>query len=399
MPAGRSADGAGHADDPLAAQVLRDSVRLGGLLRVEDDLHDALAIAQVDERDAAVVARCATHPHSVDLAAGVARREARRTRACASRSRSRHRSVHPSSLGQRAATSASGTASASPSSSRRSVTAPSASSCSPMIAANCGVGAVGHLQLRLQRTLLVRSRPPSPAARSSATSARAAARAALADRDHVASSGGSLGGGDPFVGHASSTRSRPIAEPDARHARTAERFGEPVVPAARRTGWPAARCRPLHRVADELERGSRVVVEAPHERGVMTGASPAARTPATTAVEMRVARVAEVLEHDGRARRDDPHASSLQSSTRSGLSSKPVLVLLTELLRVRAQVRDRAARGRRAGTPRRRSSSAPAVASAARATAGTRRRARSPRRRRPGASVPNTSTPNCRCSR
>ena len=73
MPAGRARTGAGHADHPLAAKVLGDQVRLGGLLRVEDHLDHALAIAQIDERDPAVIPTMRHPAAQGHLAAGIAR--------------------------------------------------------------------------------------------------------------------------------------------------------------------------------------------------------------------------------------------------------------------------------------------------------------------------------------
>ena len=48
------ANAAAHADDVFVAQLL--GLGEAGLLRVEDDLRDAVAIAQVDEDQAAVIA-------------------------------------------------------------------------------------------------------------------------------------------------------------------------------------------------------------------------------------------------------------------------------------------------------------------------------------------------------
>ena len=54
-------DLAGDADHVLGAHPLGERVRLRRFLRVEDDLQDARAVAQVDEHQAAVVA-AAVHP-------------------------------------------------------------------------------------------------------------------------------------------------------------------------------------------------------------------------------------------------------------------------------------------------------------------------------------------------
>ena len=53
--------GAGRPDDVLGAQPLGQTVRLGGAARVEDELHETGAVAQVDEDEVAVVAP-ARHP-------------------------------------------------------------------------------------------------------------------------------------------------------------------------------------------------------------------------------------------------------------------------------------------------------------------------------------------------
>jgi hypothetical protein len=53
---GTGAHPAGHPDDILAPQLLGTGVRLGRVFGVEYDLHHAVAVAKVDEGDAAVVA-------------------------------------------------------------------------------------------------------------------------------------------------------------------------------------------------------------------------------------------------------------------------------------------------------------------------------------------------------
>ncbi|MNS62137.1 hypothetical protein D3C72_951870 [compost metagenome] len=56
LPGGASVDHAADADDELVAGRIGDGVGLRVGLRVEDDLHEARAIAQIDEDDPAVVA-------------------------------------------------------------------------------------------------------------------------------------------------------------------------------------------------------------------------------------------------------------------------------------------------------------------------------------------------------
>ena len=60
MPAGRSRTRARHLDHELAAQLVGDGERLRRV-GIAHDLHEAFAVAQVDEDDAAVVAP-AVHP-------------------------------------------------------------------------------------------------------------------------------------------------------------------------------------------------------------------------------------------------------------------------------------------------------------------------------------------------
>ena len=69
------ADLAGDADAPLAAQVARDIV--GRLVEglVEDELRDAVAVAQVDEHAAAVIAVRLDPPGQDDLLADIASAE------------------------------------------------------------------------------------------------------------------------------------------------------------------------------------------------------------------------------------------------------------------------------------------------------------------------------------
>jgi len=53
---------AGHADDEFVAQLFRDGEGRGAI-GIADDLHQALAIAQIDENNAAVIAQ-SVHPAS-----------------------------------------------------------------------------------------------------------------------------------------------------------------------------------------------------------------------------------------------------------------------------------------------------------------------------------------------
>ena len=153
-----------HADHPLAAQVLGGGVRLGGLLRMEDDLDDALAVAQVDERDPAVVATVRDPAAQRDLARR--RRSARSSPHAWVRIAvaSGDRSVMPIRRRRRdaPATSASGTAVC------VAVVHPTQrhGAVGELLLADDrregGVGAVGHLELRLQRTILVRRSAADP---------------------------------------------------------------------------------------------------------------------------------------------------------------------------------------------------------------------------------------------
>ena len=62
---------AADADHPLAAQRFGDLVRLGRGVGVEHDLRDAVAVAQIDERDRAVVAAIGHPAEQHDLLADV----------------------------------------------------------------------------------------------------------------------------------------------------------------------------------------------------------------------------------------------------------------------------------------------------------------------------------------
>ena len=48
-------NGAFHSDDPLTARVRKGSVRLGSDRRINNHLHDAVAVTKVDEDEAAVI--------------------------------------------------------------------------------------------------------------------------------------------------------------------------------------------------------------------------------------------------------------------------------------------------------------------------------------------------------
>ena len=54
-PLGAGVDGAAHLHDPFAAERLGGGVGLGRKLGVEDDLHQAVPVPQVDEDQPAVV--------------------------------------------------------------------------------------------------------------------------------------------------------------------------------------------------------------------------------------------------------------------------------------------------------------------------------------------------------
>ena len=121
--------------DPLATKLLRGGVRHGSVVRMEHGLHDALAIAQVDERHAAVVAAVGDPAAQRHLVAGMRQAElAARVRP--HRGDHRGRIHHGASRRSRPASSSVATVSCSPSARRRSVTTPPASSRSPTIAAN-----------------------------------------------------------------------------------------------------------------------------------------------------------------------------------------------------------------------------------------------------------------------
>ena len=67
-------------DDVLGAQVLGDGERVAGGLRVDDELHEPRAVAQVDEDQPAVVAAAMDPAGDADLGADSARRSGRRPR-------------------------------------------------------------------------------------------------------------------------------------------------------------------------------------------------------------------------------------------------------------------------------------------------------------------------------
>ena len=65
MPAGRARTSAGDLQAELVAHFLGDRERRGAV-RVADDLHQAFAVAQVDEDHAAVVAAAMRPAHQRD---------------------------------------------------------------------------------------------------------------------------------------------------------------------------------------------------------------------------------------------------------------------------------------------------------------------------------------------
>ena len=405
---GAIAHRAGDADHPLAAELLRRRVGRRRVLGVEHDLHDALAVAKVDERDAAVVAAVGHPPAERHLVAGVRRPAARRT--CAVRIAVAHRRalgrwVVASDLRRRAAEPRPRRRAAPSSASRRraraSVTVPSASS----------------RPRRSRRS----PRPRGPPA-SSAPSSAAPRTAAI--------------GRDPRARGAPSTSARtrrasgvPIADDEraaaaraaARHTFALERQQHPIEPhrepdprasaarraprRARRIGRRANRVRLLGRQHRRRPTRTRCACSS---RGPRTSggvehrtSTPAASSPARTAAKCVGARLAEALGDRRRAgeRRRPARRRPCSRAPAAGSSAQPLPVLVVELGRGAPRGTRPAPRGRPGGT-----SSSPIEFSCTsyargRGRAGTGRRATITSTSAPGAAVPITSTPNCRYSR
>ena len=132
---------------------------------MEHELHQPLAVPEVDERHAAVVPAAPHPPAEGDPFAGVlgselaARVRPHRRPELAHRIAPRpHRSAAQSVRESQFTTSPIGTSSCSPSARRFRIAVPAATSRSPRITRVRGARAVGHLELRLQGPLLERGR-------------------------------------------------------------------------------------------------------------------------------------------------------------------------------------------------------------------------------------------------
>ena len=303
-----------HSPRSACAAACASAASLG----VEHDLDHAFAVAQVDERHAAVVAPVGHPPAERDLRARVARRGARRTGACASRSAAsvtanalRRAVSHP--RGRRPAPSPARRRPC-----RRSVTVRRRARARPRIAANVRAAAVGDLELRLERALLERhvrgDAPRRGAPRPSPGRDRARPRRSRRRRRRPRPPPAAR---RPSAAIARSTRSKPHPEPHARHVRPAERLGQPVVTPAAEQG-PLLRGQPRpRRTRTRSSCSSRARGRA---SGSSAGSIPAAPSPARTASKCAAQasqRWSVILGASAATRR---HASSLQSSTRIGLS-------------------------------------------------------------------------------
>ena len=127
-------------------------------------------------------------------------------------------------------------------------------------------GAVGHLELRLERPFLVRQIGGEPRVAELAHEARGRRARRLGERDDVHVERRLAGRGDALVPQRDQHALETHAEADARHVRTAEQLRHPVVPSAAEQGGLLGVAALLHRVGNELERGAHVVVEAPDDR-------------------------------------------------------------------------------------------------------------------------------------
>ena len=216
--------------------------------------------------------RCATQPQSVTSSPAWSSRSsphacvrivvAQRSTSCAARPPS------PSSLASQSTTSSSGTVFCTPSTSRRSVTAPVRELPLPDDRRERGAGAVRHLELRLQRPLLERARRPATPARAQRRrpGARPAPRGLVAERDHEAPSARGRAARRALALHREQHAVEPHREPDPgrRRARRAPRRGRR---SARRAFTVPPPCSPRERAGDPLERRARVVVEPAHQAG------------------------------------------------------------------------------------------------------------------------------------
>ena len=220
-----------------------------------------------------------------------------------------------------------------------------------------GARAVGHLELGLQRPFLVgvrRRRSRRSEAHRRASSRRRAALSPIATTKQLGARRRRRGAPSPSM--ASSTRSRPIANPTPGVARTAERLGEAVVaaPGVHRAGLVAPTSTPRRSIRTPCACSSRARAPAGDRARTST---PAASSPARTAAKCAAHGVAEVIGDRGRAPARSPCSpSTLQSKTRSGFVCEPVAAVLVESVAVRLEVRD-SAPGTPAGRRRRRSSS------------------------------------------
>ena len=199
------------------------------------------------------------------------------------------------------------TVSCAPSSSRFSVTVPSATSRSPMIARERGARS-DRPTSAAPSTAAPRTgiSAATPSERREPRSARPSSRAGSPIVTTNARSPGSSGAASPSSLDRERDALEAHAEPDARHGRSAQRLGQPVVAAAAEQRRLLRGGALRERVADELERGARVVVEAAHERRRDDRLQPGLLQPGEHLREVFAARLAEAVDDRAAPRRRPP---------------------------------------------------------------------------------------------
>ena len=246
---GAGPDDAGDAHDVLAAHV--DGV-------VDDALHDAGVVADVDEGEVLAVLA----PPGDPAAQGHRGADVLGAQLAAQVGAHRRR-VHDRTVSRWVSRWARGTTvwGSSPRSGR-TTTVPAARSSSPTITRDGGAAAVGRLHLRLHAAAVVGAVGRTAGAAQLVREHQRLTAAGGVDDEHVDRPVGC--GEHALVVARQQGAVDADGEPDARRRRPAERLDEAVVPAA-----AAERVlRRVERAAGELERGAQVVVEAAHEAGL-----------------------------------------------------------------------------------------------------------------------------------
>ncbi len=216
-----------------------------------------------------------------------------------------------------------------------------------------GAGAIRHLELRLEGTLLERVRRRDALGPQLVDQAQPGVAGLLAQRDHEARRCASRWHGSPFAFQREQHAVEPHGEPDPGRRRAPEGLREAVVSPARVHGAGLVR---REHTGDPFERRARVVVESTHHAGVEHVRDPGRVEPARTAAKWAAQSSQRCSAIVGRCEDEVLVAVDLAVEHAKGVPREPGRGSPRRVDPDRARGGRPAARDRRDGRPRRRSS-------------------------------------------